>query len=126
MFEAKDIMSTVLVTVKKDTPIYKAIEIMAEKNLTGLPVVDDDLTLLGIVSEKDVLKLINNSENTGERVEDFMTFEPVSFGEHDDLMEICECLIDNDFRRLPIVSGGKLVGIISRKDIIRYIAEPER
>lgn len=125
MFTAKNIMSTDLITVKKDTPIYEAIKIMAEKDITGLLVVDDDLTLLGVVSEKDVLRLTKNSEHKGEKVEDFMTSDPVSFCEDDDLMEICECLMNSDFRRVPIISEGKLVGIISRKDIIRYIADAE-
>jgi len=125
MFTAKDIMSTDLITVKKDTPIYEAIKMMAEKDLTGLLVVDDDLKLLGVVSEKDFLGLIKNPENARERVEDFMTPDPVSFCEDDDLMEICECLMNRNFRRVPIISEGKLVGIISRKDIVRYIAEPE-
>ena len=53
-----------------------------------------------------------------------MTEDVVSFDVKDDLIEICECLIQNDFRRVPIVADGRLVGIISRKDIIKYILEP--
>jgi len=48
----------------------------------------------------------------------------VSFEQQEDLIAICECLIMNHFRRVPIVAEGKLAGIISRKDIIKYILEP--
>ena len=78
----------------------------------------------GVISEKDILGLLSDLENTSAAVEDFMTEDVVSFDVKDDLIEICECLIQNDFRRVPIVADGRLVGIISRKDIIKYILEP--
>jgi CBS domain-containing protein len=53
-----------------------------------------------------------------------MTREVVTFDVDDDFIAICECLMNNHFRRVPILSGGKLVGIISRRDIIKYIASP--
>ncbi len=53
-----------------------------------------------------------------------MTKEVVSFEQNEDLIAICECLVENNFRRVPIVADGKLVGIISRRDIIRNILEP--
>ena len=54
-------------------------------------------------------------------VENFMTKGVVSFNEDDSLIDITECLIKNNFRRVPIVAEGKLAGIISRKDVIAYI-----
>jgi CBS domain-containing protein len=121
MFEVKTIMKTDVITVKRQTQIYEAIRTFVENNITGLPVVDDDMTLAGIISEKDVLKLLYNIEDRPGMVEDFMTKDVVSFNQDDSLIDVAECLIKNHFRRVPIVEAGKLVGIVSRKDVIRYI-----
>ena len=130
MLEAKTIMKTDVFTVKRQTPIYKAIRLLATYQITGLPVVNDDMTLAGIITEKDVLGLLSNLDalmavpdlkDSVAVVEDFMTKDVISFDENDDLLDICECLIDNSFRRVPITSGGKVVGIISRRDIVGFI-----
>ncbi len=124
MFETKTIMTTDIVAVKKQTPINRVIEILLKENITGLPVVNDDMTLVGIISEKDVLTLLSDLKDESARVEDFMTEDVVSFDQEEDLIAICECLTKNNFRRVPITSHGKLTGIISRKDLIKYILEP--
>ncbi len=124
MNETKNIMATEVITVGQHTPIYDAIEILLENDITGLPVVDDNMTLLGIITEKDIMKLLSGSEIDSAIVEDFMTKKVVSFDSQEDLIAICECLIRNHFRRVPITSNGKLAGIISRRDIIKYILEP--
>jgi CBS domain-containing protein len=130
MFEAKTVMKTDVFTVKRQTPIYEAIELLVENHITGLPVVNDDMTLAGIVTEKDVLRLLSNLDDlmvvpdlkdSAAAVEDFMTKDVVSFDQNDDLLDICECLIDNSFRRVPITSMGRVVGIISRRDVVVFI-----
>lgn len=121
MFKAKDIMKANVLSVTKDAPIRKAVEILAENSITGLPVVDIEMKLVGIISEKDVLRLLyNRSANEG-YVEDYMTRCVISFDVEDDLVEICESLIENGFRRVPILSDSKLTGIISRRDLISHI-----
>jgi CBS domain-containing protein len=124
MNEIKAIMTTDIITVGQRTPIYDALEILLENDITGLPVVNDDMTLVGIITEKDILKLLSVLEDDSATVEDFMAKEVISFDEQEDLIAVCECLINNDFRRVPILKDGKLTGIISRKDIIKYILEP--
>jgi CBS domain-containing protein len=124
MFETQAFMTSEIITVRRDTPISQAIEIFLENDVTGLPVVDDDMTLAGIISEKDVLNLLFDSNIESAKVEDFMTKDIVSFEQDEDFLTICECLINNNFRRVPILADGKLVGIISRKDIIKYLFEP--
>lgn len=121
MFKAKTIMTTDVISVNRQTPIYEAIRTMVDNNITGLPVVNDDLSLAGVVTKKDVLKLLYNIEDKPDKVEDFMTKGIVSFNQEDSLIDITECLIKNYFRRVLIMAQGKLVGIISRKDIIAYI-----
>jgi CBS domain-containing protein len=124
MFEIETIMTTDVTTVTRHTPITRVLEIMSEHNVTGLPVVNDDMTLVGIISEKDLLALISDQGDNSAKAEDFMTADIVSFDQDDDLIAICECLTNNHFRRVPIVSQGKLVGIVSRRDIIKYMMEP--
>ena len=121
MFQAKDVMTTELVTVKRSTGIHDAIRILVENNVTGLPVVNDDMTVAGIISEKDMLGLLYNIEDKPGSVEQFMTEEVVCFEKEDSLIDIAESFIKGSFRRVPILDGGKIVGIISRKDIIAYI-----
>lgn len=124
MFEAEAIMTTDVVTVGRETPVYSAVEMLLESGVTGLPVVADDMTLVGVITEKDVLTLLSEATDESATVEKFMTRDVISFETDTDLIEICECLIHSNFRRVPIVLQGKLVGIISRKDLIKYILAP--
>lgn len=121
MFKAKTVMTTNVISVNRETEIYEAIRTLVENNITGLPVVNDDMSIVGIITEKDMLQLLYDVNNQSAKVEDFMTKGVVSFNEDDNLIDITECLIKNNFRRVPVTAGGKLVGIISRKDIIAYI-----
>ncbi len=124
MLKAKDIMTENVFSVKKDTPIYEALELLAKYNITGIPVVREDMILVGVLSEKDVLRLFYAHEDEEEgTVNDFMTQPAVHFDEKESLLDICDCLTNNYFRRVPVTSEGKLVGIISRKDIINYILQ---
>ena len=121
MFKVKEIMKTKVITVKRTTDIYEAIRILVENNITGLPVVNDDMTVAGIISEKDVLRLLYEMEDKPGSVEDFMTKDVISFDQEENLVDITEHLINHDFRRVPILEDGKLVGILSRKDVIACI-----
>jgi len=123
MVKANAIMTSSVVAVTAETDIYEAIRTMVANDVTGLPVVTDDGTLVGVVTEKDVLSLLYNVEDHPGRVRDFMTSEVVAFEQSADVLDIAERLGDNDFRRVPILDNGKLVGIVSRKDIIRHIRE---
>ncbi len=125
MFKIEDIMTKDVITVNKETTIQEAIRIIVENNITGLPVVDKKMQLVGIISEKDVMILMCNVGSRGGKVEDFMTRKVVSFDKEDSLVEVCDCLLKNHFRRVPIIAGPKkkLVGIITRKNIVRSILE---
>ncbi len=125
MIKAKDIMQTNLITAKHDTPAFEVINILGQNNITGLPVVDDDMALVGLVSEKDVLSIAYHilTDSIGhdmdsKNIGDIMTKDVVSFRPDDNLADICQCFMNKPFRRIPVVDNGKLVGIISRKDII--------
>ena len=121
MIKARDIMTTDVITVSKNTSTFEAMKLMVKNNITGLPVVSDDMRLLGIVSEKDMLKLLYSPQSEPQSVAECMTSDVVSFDENEELTDVCECLIKNNFMRVPILSVGKLAGIISRRDIIKFI-----
>lgn len=118
---ARDVMKCGLLTVSKETSLHEAADILSSRRVTGLPVVDSGMHLQGIVSEKDILRTLFVSPQTGLLVNDIMTEDVVSFSHQDSLYEICDCLIHNDFRRVPILDNGRLVGIISRADITMFI-----
>jgi CBS domain-containing protein len=122
MLKAKDIMTTQVITVTKDTPIFEALELMVQNNITGIPVVEYDMALVGILTEKDVLRLFyTNEDQKNETVSSFMTQPAVHFDEDESLRDVCDCLMNYFLRRIPVTSNGKVVGIISRADIIEYI-----
>jgi CBS domain-containing protein len=126
MLKAKDIMTKRVISVKTDTPIYDVLKLIASYGISGLPVVEDDMTLVGIVSEKDVLSLFYDDDDNEITVSDFMTQPPLYFDEDESLLDICDFLKKNVFRRVPITSKGKLAGIISIRDVIEYILQLRR
>ena len=124
MLRARDVMSRNVISVQKDTPILEAVKLLVENNISGLPVVEDDTTLTGILSEKDVVELFYYSEQAENKtVEDYMTYPAVYFEENNALLNICNFLVKNIFRRVPVTSDGKLIGIISIQDILNAILQ---
>ena len=122
MLEVKDIMTKSVVCIRKDIPVVDAIRLMSKKNITGIPVVEDDMTLIGIISEQDVLRLFHTYDYEKDRtVNDFMTQPAIHFEEDESLLDVCYCLRDNSIRRVPVTSNGKVVGVISRSDILKCI-----
>lgn len=134
MATAREIMTRNVLTVQEDTPIVKVIELLAELDVTGIPVVDNKKNLLGIITEQDVMHLFHDEssliyltpEDQGKTVADLMTKPAVYFDENESVFDICNCLKENHFRRVPIMSQGKLVGVISRQDIMRYVLQQMR
>ncbi len=127
MLEAKDIMTENVISVTEETPIYQAVEILVENNISGIPVIAEDRTLIGILTEKDVLSLFYGNEGDENlTVQDFMTPHTVFFDANENLVNVCDYLLNNYFRRVPVVSDDKLVGIISRRDIIKHALDKNR
>ncbi len=128
MTEIRDVMEANVVAVQRGTPILEAIQTLITHGFTGLPVVDKKNHVVGIITEKDVLALalsIHNktydSSTTTAKVEDFMTTDVVTLDVNESLKQLCTNLMKHPFRRVPIVEKEKLIGIVSRKDIISYI-----
>jgi len=124
VLKVKDIMTENVISVKKDTPVFQAIEILADNDITGIPVVEDDMTVVGILSEKDVLTVLYDlKESEGKVVDDFMTQPAICFEKDESVMDVCVCLRESFFRRVLVTERGKLIGIVSRKDIIKCILQ---
>lgn len=124
MLKIKNIMQEDLIVVRKDTPVTEALELIAKHKITGLPVVEKNMELIGIVSEKDLLGIAYHlitstpTELENQTVEAFMTEDVTTFRPDDNLADTCQCFMEKPFRRVPIVQGKKLVGLITRKDLI--------
>jgi len=124
MFTAEEIMTKDVISVERNTPIREAMELMLRHRISGLPVVDNDMNLIGVISEKDVVSLLYDIDSLdSKKVRNFMTERAISFDIDDGLVDICDFFSKNLFRRVPITSKGKLVGIISVPDIIKYTLE---
>ncbi|MHC4622951.1 MAG: CBS domain-containing protein [Planctomycetota bacterium] len=124
MLKAKDIMTKGVVSVGRRVPILEAMELLLENKIAGIPVVEEDGDLAGILTEKDLLGLYHAPEQGKDKtVEDYMTQPAVHFDEDEGLDDICTCLLEVTFRRVPVTSNGKVVGIISRPDVLKAILE---
>jgi len=128
MLKAKDIMTKDVISVKKETPIYEAMELLIKNEITGMPVVGDDMTLVGVITEKDCIRLFYADEDEKSKtVRHFMTQPAVHYNENDSLQSICDFMMINYFRRVPVTSKkGKVVGVLSRPDIIAHILQLRR
>jgi len=117
-------MATSLLTFTPEQPIAEAIAILVRKKYTGAPVVDAAGTLIGMLSEKDCLRVavLANTEGAGAAlVGDYMTTEVESISPDATLFEAAQRFVAATYKRMPVVEGGRLVGQISRIDILRAI-----
>ncbi len=122
MFKASDVAKRMVITIRPDTPIYDAIRLMANRNLTALPVVDADLNLVGVLSEKDVLRLLyETADRADQTVADYMTAGMSSLDVNASLIDLCDHLIDSGSRVIPLTEHGRLCAIASRSDLIQGI-----
>ncbi len=119
----REIMTTGLLTLKPDMPIFHAISMLLKNRISGAPVVDQSGKLAGILSEKDCLRVFANeaffSQNAGGLVSDYMSINIMSIDPDDDVFKAADIFLKNSFRRLPVVDDGRLVGQISRRDVLK-------
>jgi len=100
MPKAKDVMSRHVVYVTKDTPMLEAANLLVINDITGIPVVDEAMHLVGIITERDILDLYEILQYPNDRtVNASMSREVISFDVEDDLSDLCTCLGASDFRR---------------------------
>jgi len=132
---AADVMTTGAATARPETPLVEAAHLMVEHKISGLPVVDGNDRLVGIISEGDFLRqrsgkgpgllemLVNQgtADLASRRVEELMTRDTVSIAVDTPLAEIVELMNRHKVRRLPVVTQGKVVGIVSRANLLQAL-----
>jgi len=116
---AADIMTTNVVTAKKNMVLTDAIALLLRWHISAMPVVDDDDRIVGIVSEIDLVNLTFDGNARDTTVEEIMVTDIVSFSPDTQLAELVQTFSKKHLRRVPIVDKGKVVGIVSRRDILR-------
>ncbi len=144
-----DVMSRDPVTVKPETPLGEAIKILADRRISGLPVVDDHGKLIGVISETDMmwqetgatppayimlLDSVIYLENParyerelhkalGQTVGEVMTKDPVTVYPEKPLREAASMMTERQIHRLPVLDqAGQVIGVLTRGDIIRFMA----
>lgn len=144
---ARDLMRREVKTVSPDATVQEVAEILAEEEYTGLPVVDDEGRLVGVVTEADLLVRAKQlrlptvfpflggviflesprrfeeqlRKATATRVREVMTSDVVTVTEDTPLHELAAIMVEKKVNRLPVVEGHRLVGIVTRDDLIRAI-----
>jgi CBS domain-containing protein len=121
---AKDIMTTKVVTVKPSTSIEDAARLLVRRKISGVPVVDekDKTKVVGILTEADLLAAPSGAKT----VADVMKKRVVSVSPDTSVDEIAEILVKKKIKRVPVIDAGKLVGIVSRIDVLRAISIPRQ
>jgi CBS domain-containing protein len=120
----RDYMDTYVPTLRLETSILDAVGFLLDKHVTGAPVVDKSGRLVGIVTEKDCLRLIAtgiDGDLPSGTVESIMTPNPETIPSDMDIYFAAGLFLRRPFRRFPVVDNGKLVGAITRFDILRVI-----
>lgn len=146
---ASDVMTTQVITVGPETSVQELAKILSERAISGVPVVDGDNRLVGVVTEGDLLhraetgtehhtghrrsrwldSLATDRElardyikSHGRKVKDIMTHEVVSVGETTELGDIADLLETRRIKRVPVLRDGRVVGIVSRANLVRALA----
>lgn len=118
-------MDTAVPTLSPETRIMEAVDFLLRHQVTGAPVVDSTGRLVGIITETDLLKLltegIRGEPPTEATVAEFMTADVITVPPTVDIYYIAGMFLANKFRRLPIVEDGKIVGAITRYDLLRVV-----
>lgn len=118
---AADIMTTNVITAKKDMVLTDVIGLLLRWHISAMPVVDEDDKMVGIVSEIDLVNLTFDGNARDTKVEEVMVTNIVSFSPDTKLADLVQTFSKRHLRRVPIVDKGKVVGIVSRRDILREL-----
>jgi CBS domain-containing protein len=134
----RDVMTAEIVSVTAKSPVKKAIQLMHVHQITAMPVLDEQGGLVGVVSEADVIRgsmipdrraheipIPVGPSSLPATVGDVMTPRPVTIRSDQDLAAAVELLADTQVKSLPVVDGDRVVGMLSRRDLIAVLARSD-
>ena len=134
---ARQVMTTPVVTVGPHTHLKELAGILIEHGIGAVPVVDDSGELAGIVSEKDLLALETNPDPTaqerpvayhrppGRTAAEVMTRDVIAVAPDTDVSQIARLMLKHRIKTVPVVDGGKVVGMVSRRDVLKVLARDD-
>jgi CBS domain-containing protein len=123
MLTARDIMTENVVTIRPTDSVRSAIERLLSEQISGLPVVDDQGKLVGIVTEFALLATAYDLTVARESVAQHMTTEVLTFEANDPIRKVADLFIVHRVRRAPVMDKGRIVGLISRRDVLKAVHE---
>lgn len=121
MFAVEDIMTRHVVSVDPDDCVERAIDLMLRHSVSGLPVVDSADQLLGVITEFDILDMVSDIHTEKNKVYHYMTRDLETVEASTSIFDLSERFHGRSIRRYPVVEKGRLVGIISRRELIRLV-----
>jgi CBS domain-containing protein len=117
-------MTTDLVTVPPQTDITHVVQMLIANDISGVLVVDDSEGLVGILTERDCIATASSAgyyDELGGPASNFMTAPAETVSPDENLMDIAIRMTDSPYRRFPVIEDGKLIGLISRRDVLRAL-----
>jgi CBS domain-containing protein len=126
--KARDVMSSPVVFLRPRVPADVAAALLVAHGFTAAPVVDEDGLVVGIATEADLVRgrFVPDGWTVDERPEptvaEVMTHAPICMRPEDDLADVVSTMFDVGIRSIPIVDDGRMVGIVSRRDVLRVVA----
>jgi len=117
---ASDIMTQKVYTIHPEASAQEAAQLLSQHRISGLPVVNTEQKIIGMVTEADIISKVHRE---GLLVSDIMSHEVIAVVESTPVGEIAMLLTERKIKRVPVVQGDKLIGIVSRGDIVNAVAE---
>lgn len=114
--KAREIMTTSVVSIAESNSVEDAARLLARYRISGMPVVNESGTLVGLVTEHDLIA------RSGHTVADIMSRSVISVTPDTEIEAVSHLLTNQRIRRVPVLEDGKVVGILSRSDLVRQIA----
>ena len=124
--KARDYMSRHLITLTPDMEILHAIGILVERQISGAPVLDHTGNLVGMLSEKDCLRIALSAGYYGEwggRVAEYMHSPVATIDADMPIIEVAQLFVEREYRRYPVLEDARLVGQLSRSDVLRALQQ---
>jgi len=122
MYQASRVMTKSLILLPPEMPAIEAMRVLLRNQISGGPVVDSDGNLVGIISEFALLGVVIDETTEQTPIEKLMTQDVVTVDVETPLCDVVQAFLSLRIRRLPVLDNGKLVGQISRRDVLRCIA----